>query len=55
MCYIANVGDSRAVLSRMNGNIVEAVTNDHKPNNDNEVDRIAKAGGSVYQYICFNL
>jgi hypothetical protein len=29
---------------------IDAITNDHKPNNETEVQRIMKAGGSVYQY-----
>jgi protein phosphatase 2C family protein 2/3 len=53
ICYIANVGDSRAILSR-NGKI-DAITNDHKPNNESEVQRIMKAGGSVYQYCFINI
>jgi hypothetical protein len=39
----------------MNGKIVEAITNDHKPNNENEIQRITKAGGNVYQYNIFNI
>jgi hypothetical protein len=39
----------------MNGKIVEAITNDHKPNNEDEILRIIKAGGSVYQYNIFNI
>ena len=53
--YVANVGDSRAVTSRMNGKIVEPLTNDHKPSNKSEAERISKAGGSVYQYNFINI
>lgn len=42
----ANIGDSRAILLRANGK-VEPLTEDHKPNNPEEMERIQKAGGSV--------
>jgi len=42
----ANIGDSRALLIRANGK-VEALTEDHKPNNPEEMERIQAAGGSV--------
>jgi len=44
----ANVGDSRAVLSRRNMAI--ELTEDHKPNNPNELARIKKLGGTVKWY-----
>lgn len=42
---VANIGDSRALLSR-GGNTV-ALTKDHKPTNDEENSRIRAAGGYV--------
>ena len=42
---VANAGDSRCVLSRSGKAI--ALTEDHKPTNDEEFDRICKAGGFV--------
>lgn len=49
MCYIANVGDSRAVLSSKSGNLVTALTNDHKPSDESEQKRILDNGGTVYR------
>eukprot|EP00759_Apiculatamorpha_spiralis_P054775 PhF_6_TR7028/c0_g1_i1/m.10520/K04461/PPM1B, PP2CB; protein phosphatase 1B len=43
---IGNVGDSRILISRPGG-VLEAVTNDHKPENPNERRRIEDCGGSV--------
>ena len=47
--YIANVGDSRCLLSMDNGNKYLEVTKDHKPNSPNEIIRIKKNGGNIYQ------
>lgn len=51
MCQIivANCGDSRAVLSR--GGQAMALSFDHKPNREDEMERIEAAGGRV---ICWN-
>lgn len=43
--YVANAGDSRAVLCR-NG-VAVAMSHDHKPNDEVELARITKAGGMV--------
>lgn len=43
--YCANAGDSRAIGSR-NGSLV-TLSNDHKPNNPEEMERIYNAGGWV--------
>ena len=48
VCYVANVGDSRAVLSTDGGKRVIALSNDHKPGDENEIHRIRKAGGEIY-------
>ena len=45
MIYCANAGDSRAVLSRSSKAI--ELSEDHKPDNPGEEDRIKKAGGFV--------
>ena len=47
--YIANVGDSRGVLSLNNGNQYVVITEDHKPSNEKEKNRIIQSGGQVYQ------
>ena len=47
--YIANVGDSRCLLSIENGKRYIEVTQDHKPNSPEEIKRIKKYGGDIYQ------
>ncbi|CAD8059721.1 unnamed protein product [Paramecium sonneborni] len=47
ICYVANVGDSRAVLSSQGGKIVTNLSIDHKP--EAEKLRIQKGGGKIYQ------
>ena len=46
--YIANIGDSRAIMSVNGGIKVKALTNDHKPNNPKEYERAIKNGSKVY-------
>ena len=36
VCYIANVGDSRALMSADGGNYIIELSRDHKPNDDEE-------------------
>jgi len=48
-CYVANLGDSRALLSENLSRNLFYITNDHKPEDYNEKLRIEKAGGHVYQ------
>ncbi|CAG9311410.1 unnamed protein product [Blepharisma stoltei] len=48
-CYIANVGDSRAILCCERGSKVKALSRDHKPSDEIEKCRIIEAGGSLYQ------
>lgn len=43
--YIANIGDSRAIIN--DGNFSKQITIDHKPNVSNEYLRIRKLGGNV--------
>lgn len=49
MCYIANVGDSRALMSMDGGKYIAALSLDHKPNDESEQKRITEAGGKIYQ------
>ena len=48
MCYVANVGDSRAVLSGEEGTRVFALSRDHKPLDEFEERRVLEAGGKIY-------
>jgi serine/threonine protein phosphatase PrpC len=47
---VANIGDSRVVLGKRAGPSLRAVsvTNDHKPDREDEMERILKAGGRVF-------
>ena len=47
--YIANVGDSRCLISLNNGKIQKDVTRDHKPNFPYEKSRIIEKGGRIFQ------
>ena len=49
IAFIANVGDSRCLISYNNGKIKKAVTRDHKPNYSYEKERIVNNGGIIYQ------
>lgn len=49
VCYVANVGDSRAVMSGDGGRKVFTLTKDHKPCEESEQKRIIEAGGKIYQ------
>jgi serine/threonine protein phosphatase PrpC len=44
-CYIANVGDSRAVLSSDSGMKIFDLSQDHRPNEEAEFYRIQDNGG----------
>lgn len=49
LVFVANTGDSRAVVVLDNGQAV-ALSDDHKPNRPDELARIRKAGGQVSFY-----
>jgi serine/threonine protein phosphatase PrpC len=44
-CFVANVGDSRALLSGSGGSKIYPLSRDHKPSDDLERKRIQEAGG----------
>lgn len=47
MCYIAWVGDSRAIGSLNDGSEYVQLTKEHNPMNPEEYDRVLKAGGKI--------
>ena len=49
MCYIANLGDSRAIYSYDTGTKFYQLSRDQKPNDPKEKKRIYKAGGSIFK------
>jgi protein phosphatase PTC2/3 len=53
MCYVGNVGDSRAILSADGGAKIFPLSRDHKPQDSNEKNRIVANGGTIYQYLKF--
>ena len=48
-CYVANIGDSRAVLSAESGKYAYNLSRDHKPTDLHEQRRIEEAGGKIYK------
>jgi len=49
-CYIANVGDSRAILSSKQGTQIYTLSRDHKPTDDFEKQRVILNGGQIYHW-----
>ena len=49
MCYIGNTGDSRACMSVDGGKQVWGLSNDHKPTDEVEMERILGNNGRIYQ------
>ena len=49
LCYIANLGDSRALYSFDSGKKFYQLSRDHKPSDSIEKKRIYKAGGYIYK------
>jgi protein phosphatase 2C family protein 2/3 len=48
ICFVANLGDSRAIMSGEKGKKVYCLSKDHKPSEVNEKNRVESAGGRVY-------
>lgn len=48
-CYVANLGDSRAILASEGLRKVYQISKDHKPSNMGEQERVISAGGKIYQ------
>ena len=48
-CYLANIGDSRAVLSADGGRFSYNLSRDHKPVDSSEQKRILMTGGRIYR------
>jgi protein phosphatase 2C family protein 2/3 len=55
ICYIANLGDSRAILSENYGTRIQSLSRDHKPNEEFEKQRIVSNGGHTYQGVHNNV
>ena len=49
MCHVANVGDSRCIMSGNYGKRIYPLSTDHKPEDKSEFKRIRLAGGKVYR------
>lgn len=50
-CFIAWIGDSRALLSKDCGKQIFQLTSDHKASNPFEQERVREAGGGVIKFI----
>ena len=49
MCHLANVGDSRGIMSGNFGKKIYPLSTDHKPEDKSEFARIRQAGGKIYR------
>lgn len=45
ICYVANVGDSRAIMSVDGGEKILLLSKDHKPEDPGETKRVEENGG----------
>lgn len=53
-CFIANTGDSRAIICLNQGKNITTISTDHKPGETSEYNRIIEAGGKVYNNYMVN-
>jgi protein phosphatase 2C family protein 2/3 len=49
ICYVANLGDCRALLSENGSSTLKTITRDHKPNDEIELQRIEGNGGYIFK------
>eukprot|EP00828_Plagiopyla_frontata_P026870 TRINITY_DN35027_c0_g1_i1.p1 TRINITY_DN35027_c0_g1~~TRINITY_DN35027_c0_g1_i1.p1 ORF type:complete len:154 (-),score=23.93 TRINITY_DN35027_c0_g1_i1:90-551(-) len=49
ICYIANLGNSKAIISMDDGKQYQIMTNDHSTKNQTEIQRILANGGQLYE------
>jgi protein phosphatase 2C family protein 2/3 len=47
-CFVANTGDTRAIISIGQGKAVTTLSADHRPAETSEFNRIIEAGGKIY-------
>jgi len=50
ICYCANIGDSRALLSQSNSSKVHQITKDHRPQESSERIRLITNGAYIFKY-----
>jgi protein phosphatase 2C family protein 2/3 len=48
ICFVANVGDSRAIMSVDGGEKILLLSKDHKPEDEEETKRCEENGGQIY-------
>lgn len=48
ICYCANIGDSRALLSQQNSTKVNQITKDHRPYQNEERIRLITSGAYIF-------
>ena len=48
-CFVANLGDSRALMTGNFGEKTYVLSRDHRPSDEKEYKRIIDAGGKIYQ------
>jgi len=54
VCYVANLGDSKALISEASSQRIFQLTKTHRPSEESERLRIVNSGGYIYIYISNN-